>query len=58
MYLPAHEGMRGDLRMGFDLLRPGGRISSVGVHNAEVFDTSYSVIPLVHCSFFEWQIPW
>lgn len=31
-------GLSPALRMGFDILRPWGTISSVGVHNAEVGD--------------------
>lgn len=35
-------GLSPALRMGFDILRPWGTISSVGVHNAEVSLHSYS----------------
>lgn len=51
-------GLSPALRMGFDLLRPWGCISSVGVHNAEVTKTSYLIEPLVNCSIFDWQVPW
>ena len=34
--LPEVVGMSPALKMGFELMRPWGVISSVGVHNAEV----------------------
>lgn len=48
-------GLSPALRMGFELLRPWGIISSIGVHNGEV-----SILrPLCSTSSLTlWQIPW
>lgn len=44
------------LMMGFELLRPWGIISSVGVHNAEVSPKDH-LPPPMHCTD-ALQIPW
>ena len=49
-------GMSAALKMGFELLRPWGVISSVGVHNAEVSPKDHLPSPK-HCTD-ALQIPW
>ena len=53
---PEVVGMNPALRMGFQLLRPWGTISSVGVHNAEVSPKDH-LPSILHCTD-ALQIPW
>ena len=48
--------MSAALKMGFELLRPWGIISSVGVHNAEV--SSMDHLPSIKHCIDRLQIPW
>ena len=43
-------GLSPALKTGFELLRPWGVISSIGVHNAEVNSTSLGKVPLANSS--------
>lgn len=50
-------GLSPALRTAYDLLRPWGTISSVGVHNAEVRSTAVRNLER-DTDFDGWQIPW